>query len=1483
MEKKPHFMKNIRKRNILGAVFRECKTKGNGITLILLILCILIEISPEAKDIQVLGISGTYSEDFTTTTYRDPITNTSGWGDGEIILPYKNIELLGIYEEPDPYNPSYYDWFPISIFVDGDLAYITQGSGLEIFNVSDLRDIKRISVCDLGESFNPKDITVVGDYAYVLCYTGLVIFDVSNPFHPVSISSFTFPVAGYGLDLEVLGDYVFIVQQSTRSFYILNISNLYDPQSISTITISEDSEMNGDLVIEGNYAYVSGGWPGFYIINITNLKHPEKIHEFIKGSKEVVIKGDYAYMLTGGVTSFEIYNISDPSLPYQISSMSASGVTVTSSSTIDIWGNYVFLAHDLGLRVIDISNPLNPTTVYDFRSTFEWGDFHNIVISGDHMFVLDSVRLLVYEISDFTPPELVGSYNDPDTTLDVLVDGTYVYLSDIDGVKIIDNSNPLNPTLLGAVSTPNMALSIDIDGDYVYTANFLSGMQIINISDPRHPEIIGSYNIPDDTENLVVVGNTIFLADHNNGLHIANITNPSNPSFLSTFDTTGSVWDVYIVGDNAFVADYDAGLLIVDISDPKNPVLRSTYDTPGNAVGLVVDGEYAFIADTSGMQIVNITDVDNPSFAGEFYALGGAVDIDISGNQAYLAANEYGIQIVNITNPRHPISIDVCNTYNATGVKREGEYVYVADYNGGLQVIEVAKHKYRQYEELSIAQSLPIITGPENSSLIRATLSSSDNTLMDTTLAYYLSADNGTTWEQVESGVEHNFISSGYVLRWRSILTTLNASLTPSIFSLSISYGSQINPPSLLTPLHGDVINNNMPKFEWESVSGALNYNIQIATDASFTPLSLLINQTVVSTSYTPSSPLIDDIIYWKVAAIDLEGIGVFSPVFMLTIDTITPTIAHPSDFAIFYGSSGYSITWSTFDEHPDSYSVLRNGSFYDSGFWDSSVTTVLLPTLEVGKHNFTCICTDLAGNPTFDDVWVTILPTAPDNTPPIVSHPPDTQFEEGSMGYKITWTGSDNQSPWWASVRRNGLLIYNKAWIGNDITISLNDLVFGLYTFNCTLYDEAGNSVSDLVVVNVTEAIPDITPPIIIPPSSLEYEEGTQGHFLNWITNDNHPYAYSVSVNSSQTIYAPWHGENITVSVDDLSLGDWNITLTVWDIAGNNASEWALVFVKTPLPDITPPFASIPAEIIVTENMAGTIIWEVQDDHPDRYKIVRNYSVIVQEGYWMAGIIQYQFSSLLLGTWVFNLTLWDIAGNARYSTAVVHVIPGYLFDNDPPEISSIPDMIIEFGTTGNEIEFHLFDNHPYKYCIVIGTILLQENFWETPNIVVVFSLDNFAIGQYSLNITAYDIFNNNASEIVSVTVTGDMVPPQISSPDDLVVYQGNLANLTWVAYDTEPSHYEIINLSNGDILESGYWNGEVIIFDVSKFSLGTHIIRCMVFDAAGNSALDDVTISVIKSQSIPGFQIHIILNLVLITYFLRRVNIVSKRRRVLE
>jgi len=90
-----------------------------------------------------------------------------------------------------------------------------------------------------------------------------------------------------------------------------------------------------------------------------------------------------------------------------------------------------------------------------------------------------------------------------------------------------------------------------------------------------------------------------------------------------------------------------------------------------------------------------------------------------------------------------------------------------------------------------------------------------------------------------------------------------------------------------------------------------------------------------------------------------------------------------------------------------------------------------------------------------------------PSSIEPSINHPTDMEYEEGSTGHSINWTPSCLH-PDRYEVYRNDSLIASSDWDGSDITVSVDGLTAGTYSYTIMVLDVNGYFATDAVIVTV-------------------------------------------------------------------------------------------------------------------------------------------------------------------------------------------------------------------------------------------------------------------------------------------------------------------------------------------------------------------------------------------------------------------------------
>ncbi|MDB9541500.1 LVIVD repeat-containing protein, partial [Anabaenopsis arnoldii] len=148
-------------------------------------------------------------------------------------------------------------------------------------------------------------------------------------------------------------------------------------------------------------------------------------------------------------------------------------------------------------------------------------------------------------------------------------------------------------------------------------------------------------------------------------------------------DTIGSDFDTVL---SVFTGDTVDGLTLVaqndDLGVNYSEQSRVSFNiTPGTTYYLAVDG----YGSETGNITLNVFPFSNYNTSGSAY------DVEVVGNYAYVADGNGGLQIIDISDPANPTRTGGYNTSGlAYGVQVVGNYAYVAGYGTGLQIIDIS-------------------------------------------------------------------------------------------------------------------------------------------------------------------------------------------------------------------------------------------------------------------------------------------------------------------------------------------------------------------------------------------------------------------------------------------------------------------------------------------------------------------------------------------------------------------------------------------------------------------------------------------------------------------------------------------------------------------------------------------------------------------------------------------------------------------------
>jgi hypothetical protein len=305
----------------------------------------------------------------------------------------------------------------------------------------------------------------------------------------------------------------------------------------------------------------------------------------------LAVSGKYAYAAENATSTIRVYDISVPTAPVNIGSLTDT-TNLPGPFSIKVVGNYAYVTGSGGsnrFTVVDVSNPTAPA-IAGTISNASFNGARGLYISGKYAYVASQNvnRLVVVDISNPAAPAIVGELTDATNmpSVDgVYVVGKYAYLTSTTTAAfiVVDVSNPTAPTYVSKVidvtnmSTPH---EIVVSGRYAYVAaQGSNSLVIIDIKDPTTPAVTGfvsDASLLDDAKHLVVAGNYAYVSDNAASAHriaIVDVSNPASPTIVGTIqDATNltSVRGISLVGKYLYAA-FSTGLSVLDVTGIQAP------------------------------------------------------------------------------------------------------------------------------------------------------------------------------------------------------------------------------------------------------------------------------------------------------------------------------------------------------------------------------------------------------------------------------------------------------------------------------------------------------------------------------------------------------------------------------------------------------------------------------------------------------------------------------------------------------------------------------------------------------------------------------------------------------------------------------------------------------------------------------------------------------------------------------------------------
>jgi hypothetical protein len=436
------------------------------------------------------------------------------------------------------------------------------------------------------------------------------------------------------------------------------------------------------------------------------------------------------------------------------------------------------------------------------------------------------------------------------------------------------------------------------------------------------------------------------------------------------------------------------------------------------------------------------------------------------------------------------------------------------------------------------------------------------------------------------------------------------------------------------------------------------------------------------------------------------------------------PTITGPATIEFENGTVGHTVVYKASDPDPKNYTVMVDDHELAFGFWDGDDITVFLVWLYRDELIVTLPQTLIMNCTVFNEQGesasaITEINVIPDETAPLVvpfhawgtylTQTNNFTYEVGSFAHEIRWNITEANGEFYNITRTsneptgNATVLESGEWNSRNITISVDGLnASRWYFYSLFLNDTFGRNATSFVNVTVLE---DTTDPTITSPDDISFEFGDEGYEIIWHAYDSNPKNYTITgvthyndttygnvseftsfldVEELDWSFSDFDGGNISTVIESLYLGNYTVTLTLFDDFNRTTSDSVNVTIYK---DLRAPVITPSGDLSYEEGYTGyNINWTIEESNPRFFNLTLDGDVY-DNGTWYGEEYVIGVDDFPVGIYVYNMTYTDFFNQSDFSLIQVEVTP----DAHQPIVAEVSAFQTFSTRTTNNLSIHAY------------------------------------------------------------------------------------------------------------------------------------------------------------------------------------------------
>jgi len=580
-----------------------------------------------------------------------------------------------------------------SVHLIGDIAYVGNGSMIDVVNLENPLQPERIGRLELGSLVGKMDHS--DNLLLVLTFESFSVVDISEPSRPRFLGACSLPsdqdIWFYkDRQLEIIGSRAYV--RIMGKLLTVDFSDPNEPRHLATLdrTISGLAQYDNFLlttVASHKLMFLSFDEAGVpYLFDSLVVDRQMSI-------QELIIKENIAWVDGRDLMSFDLTDVNNIQILGQVHYGPVGHSMVCLNDRL--YGSDDFR----GIKSYDISNPAQPMSI--IRNYLPNTDTVSCLEVGNGFLLAACASNGLYVLEEHNDSLLViSSYETSGSVQALCAEGDYLYSAEgYAGLRILDISNPSNINIAGNWGENNHLYqqffrNIKLIDNYAIKckSDYLSIFYVSNIEEH---ELIQEFRLSEGTPGDILFDDTLMYVAHNEcGLSVLDISDINNISEIGNIALDWSVGGDAIekIGTNIFVIDEFGGIRVYDVNDFQTPVLINEFELghDNKPYSIAVKDEFLFVTSNfgayPGLFIIDASNPEDLQIVNQTLMLAGQVRIE--DNFLYVTAFGQGLIIYDVSNPIRPQYVGGFDTeYLANTVSVKDGIAYVGDLENGIYVI----------------------------------------------------------------------------------------------------------------------------------------------------------------------------------------------------------------------------------------------------------------------------------------------------------------------------------------------------------------------------------------------------------------------------------------------------------------------------------------------------------------------------------------------------------------------------------------------------------------------------------------------------------------------------------------------------------------------------------------------------------------------------------------------------------------------------